>query len=707
MRVVIALGGNALLQRGEPMTAEAQRANVRVAAPALAAVALQHQLVLSHGNGPQVGLLALQAAAYQDVEPYPLDILGAQTEGMIGYVLEQELGNILPFEVPFATLLTMIEVDPADPAFDKPTKYVGPVYDQAEAEALSAEKGWDVAPDGDRWRRVVPSPEPKRIFAIRPIRWLLDQDVVVICAGGGGIPTMYAADAERTLVGVEAVIDKDLASELLAREVNANLFVMVTDVDGVYLNWGTLDQRRLESVTPEELREARLRRRVDGTQGRSCRPLRRTHRNASRHRQSPRHHRHRRRKRRYPGDSYLRIGPPPLAASTHRVRRSTPVPESGPVRWRTMSTPHPTSEASDAAGDPAAGGVPRSLKLASEITWRTALVVAGALAVIWVFLELSVVTVPAFVALLAATVLYPPVVWLRDRGWPRLLATWTVLLGVVALVVAGVALLVPAFLAETEDLGTQLDEGIAEVENWLETGPLGIENADIKGALDSAADQLMDAGPALFEGVTVVVEVLAGMLIALVMVFFFIKDGPKITDWASKHMPATRRDDWRRASAAAWSALGAYFRGTLVVGIVNGTAIGIGLAILGVPLALPLAVITAASAFFPVVGAVVAGALAALVALVTEGPVDALIVVGLTVAVQQLEGDVLSPVIMGRVLSLHPLVILVVLTIGAVTAGILGAFLAVPVTAMAIAATSSLRQARLRNDLPAHPAEGI
>jgi carbamate kinase len=255
MRVVIALGGNALLKRGEPMTAEVQRGNVRSAAPALATVAWKHQLLLSHGNGPQVGLLALQSAAYTEVDAYPLDVLGAQTEGMIGYVLEQELGNLLPAEVPFATLLTMVEVRPDDPAFDDPTKFVGPVYDHDEAERLAAERGWVVKPDGDKWRRVVPSPQPARIFEIRPIRWLLDKGAVVICAGGGGVPTMFAPDTDRMLVGVEAVIDKDLASELLAREVEADLFVMVTDVDGVYTGWGTPGQRRLEQVTPDELRE--------------------------------------------------------------------------------------------------------------------------------------------------------------------------------------------------------------------------------------------------------------------------------------------------------------------------------------------------------------------------------------------------------------------------------------------------------------------
>ncbi|TWD79992.1 carbamate kinase [Kribbella amoyensis] len=258
MRVVVALGGNALLKRGEPMTAERQRANVKAAAPALAAIAMSHQLVLSHGNGPQVGLLALQAAAYPDVEPYPLDILSAQTEGMIGYVIEQELGNELPPDIPLATVLTMIEVDPDDPAFGDPAKFVGPVYPQDQAEKLAADQGWTVKPDGEYWRRVVPSPEPRRIFEIRPIRWLLDRGVIVICAGGGGVPTMFAPGNGKALVGVEAVIDKDLASQLLAAEVGADLLVLATDVDGVYLDWGTPRQRRLDVVPASELRKPAL-----------------------------------------------------------------------------------------------------------------------------------------------------------------------------------------------------------------------------------------------------------------------------------------------------------------------------------------------------------------------------------------------------------------------------------------------------------------
>ncbi len=253
MRVVIALGGNALLKRGEPMSADRQRANVKVAAAALALIARDHELVISHGNGPQVGLLALQSAAFHDVEAYPLDILGAETQGMIGYLIEQELGNRLPFEKPLATILTMVEVDPTDPAFADPSKFVGPVYSREKAEALAAEKGWVVKPDGANWRRVVPSPRPTRIFEIRPMRWLLEHGAVVICAGGGGVPTMYVAHHERQLVGVEAVVDKDLASDLLARDLDADLFVMATDVDGVYADWGTSNQRRLDRVSPSQL----------------------------------------------------------------------------------------------------------------------------------------------------------------------------------------------------------------------------------------------------------------------------------------------------------------------------------------------------------------------------------------------------------------------------------------------------------------------
>ncbi|HET6349209.1 MAG TPA: carbamate kinase [Candidatus Krumholzibacteria bacterium] len=253
-RIVIALGGNAILRRGEALTVENQRRNVRAAVRSIAPLAEHNDLVISHGNGPQVGLLALQSAASGD--NVTLDVLGAETEGMIGYMIEQELGNLVPFERPFATMLTMVEVSPDDPAFQNPSKPIGPMYTREEAEAVARERGWSVAPDGNGWRRVVPSPLPKRIFEIRPIRWLLERNTIVICAGGGGVPTMYLPD--RTLSGADVVIDKDRASAVLAREVGADLFVMATDVPGVYADWGTSQHRLLQHTNPDELRALRF-----------------------------------------------------------------------------------------------------------------------------------------------------------------------------------------------------------------------------------------------------------------------------------------------------------------------------------------------------------------------------------------------------------------------------------------------------------------
>jgi len=251
MRVVVALGGNALLQRGQALNAENQRENIRVAAAELAEVHKNHELVIAHGNGPQVGLLALMDAAYTAVDPYPLDVLGAETVGMIGYMIEQELGNIIPFEDHIVTVLTQILVDPADPAFQNPTKPVGPIYEKAEAEKLQKEKGWSMAPDGEYFRKVVPSPLPQRIIEMNAIRMLVDSGIVVICAGGGGIPTAY--DENHKLYGVEAVIDKDLASGLLSKGLDAEMFVMLTDVPNVYVDFGTENQRSIKAAHPDAL----------------------------------------------------------------------------------------------------------------------------------------------------------------------------------------------------------------------------------------------------------------------------------------------------------------------------------------------------------------------------------------------------------------------------------------------------------------------
>jgi carbamate kinase len=250
VRLVVALGGNALLRRGLPMTTANQRASVAAACAALAPVAAEHELVVTHGNGPQVGLLALQAAAYDDVSTYPLDVLGAQTEGMIGYLIEEELGNRVPPGRAIATLLTMTEVDPADPAFEDPTKFVGPGYDRDDALALAAERGWVVRPDGDRWRRVVASPLPQRIVELPTIRLLVEHGCVVVCAGGGGVPTACEPGSRRR-VGVEAVIDKDRASAVLARDLDADGLVIATDVDAVYREWGTPGKRAVARAHPD------------------------------------------------------------------------------------------------------------------------------------------------------------------------------------------------------------------------------------------------------------------------------------------------------------------------------------------------------------------------------------------------------------------------------------------------------------------------
>ena len=245
------MGGNALLRRDEPMTIENQRSNVALACEHLAPVAADHELVISHGNGPQIGLLALEAEAYRALRAYPLDVLGAETQGMVGYLIEQELRNRLPSDTAVATLLTMVEVDPADPAFTHPGKPIGPRYSTDEVAQLRQETQWAFLPDGDKLRRVVPAPAPKRILEERQIRSLLDAGCVVICGGGGGIPCAYGEDGR--LHGLEAVVDKDHASGLLARDVHADVFVMATDTPHAYLGFATSTPRAITAAHPDAL----------------------------------------------------------------------------------------------------------------------------------------------------------------------------------------------------------------------------------------------------------------------------------------------------------------------------------------------------------------------------------------------------------------------------------------------------------------------
>lgn len=263
MLFVAALGGNALLRREQALTAENQRENARIAALALARVLREgHDLVITHGNGPQVGLLALQGLAHKPDQAYPLDILGAETEGMIGYLIEQELENALEHDRTVATLLTQVRVDPDDPAFASPAKFVGPLYDKAEAETMAKRNGWAIAADGDHWRRVVASPMPVEIPDLKVIRQLLNHGTVVICAGGGGIPVVARPDG--SLAGVEAVIDKDAVSALLAEALGADGLLLLTDVDGIMRDFGTDAAARISHLTPEEARALDL---PDGSMG--------------------------------------------------------------------------------------------------------------------------------------------------------------------------------------------------------------------------------------------------------------------------------------------------------------------------------------------------------------------------------------------------------------------------------------------------------
>ncbi|GJA09089.1 carbamate kinase [Aeromonas caviae] len=247
--VVVALGGNALLRRGEPLEADIQRKNIATAAKTIALIAQEYNVVLVHGNGPQVGLLALQNSAYTKVSPYPLDVLGAESQGMIGYMLIQELKNLMPSRNVTA-LLTQVQVDPQDPAFANPTKFIGPVYEEVEARALAAEKQWSVKADGKFFRRVVPSPLPQRIVEGDAIETLIAQGHLIICTGGGGIPVTWDG---QSLTGIEAVIDKDMSAAYLAKQIKADALLILTDADAVYLDWGKPTQRPLRVTSPDEL----------------------------------------------------------------------------------------------------------------------------------------------------------------------------------------------------------------------------------------------------------------------------------------------------------------------------------------------------------------------------------------------------------------------------------------------------------------------
>lgn len=250
MKIVVALGGNALLKRGEPMTEAVQRGNIHTAAVSLLAlIQAGHQLIITHGNGPQVGLIALQADAGPEDGHYPLDVLGAESQGMIGYLIEQELRNLLPRTALVASILTQVVVSSADESFLHPTKPIGPLYGEGEAKSLMASKGWTCALDGSKWRRVVASPDPLEVLQLASIVALVDHGVIVICAGGGGVPVVRNADGK--LEGVEAVIDKDFTSQVLALHLKADMLLLLTDVDAVYVNYGLPNAAPIARMGPD------------------------------------------------------------------------------------------------------------------------------------------------------------------------------------------------------------------------------------------------------------------------------------------------------------------------------------------------------------------------------------------------------------------------------------------------------------------------
>jgi carbamate kinase len=252
MKIVVALGGNALLQRGEPLEAQIQHRNIASACASIAKVATNNQIILTHGNGPQVGLLALQNDAYKDVSPYPLYVLGAETQGMIGALFVQELKNNLPNKN-ICCLLTHVLVDETDSAFKNPTKFVGPVYDQQKADALAKEKNWTMKQDGKYLRRVVPSPHPKDIVEISTLKYMLEEpDTILVCAGGGGIPVV---DKQNKLSGIDAVIDKDKASSLLAKKIQADAFIILSDISAVETKFGEPDSKKIKTIHPDNIND--------------------------------------------------------------------------------------------------------------------------------------------------------------------------------------------------------------------------------------------------------------------------------------------------------------------------------------------------------------------------------------------------------------------------------------------------------------------
>jgi predicted PurR-regulated permease PerM len=336
------------------------------------------------------------------------------------------------------------------------------------------------------------------------------------------------------------------------------------------------------------------------------------------------------------------------------------------------------------------------LARAAAVSWRVLVIVAASALVLYLLVQLRLVVLPVILALFLSTLLVPPANLLRRRGLPPSAATAAVVVGAVLLLAGVVLLLVTQVTPQLSTLGQQVTRGIEDVQRWLATGPLHVSEEELSGTFDRLRASFGGDGRGvargLLTGATVAGEIAAGLILTLVLTFFFVKDGDRFSGFLLDVVGEQRREDARAIGRQAWETVSAYLRGVATVGLVDAVLIGIGLVIVGVPLVIPLAVLTFFGAFFPLVGAFLAGALAALVALVAKGPLAALIVIGITIGVQQLEGHVLAPVVLGRAVNLHPVAILLALTAGAVLAGIVGAFLAVPVMAVAWTVLVYLRQ---------------
>jgi putative heme transporter len=348
--------------------------------------------------------------------------------------------------------------------------------------------------------------------------------------------------------------------------------------------------------------------------------------------------------------------------------------------------------------------VPLPLKRSGLWSAYLLLTLAGFLAVLYLIVRLKLIFIPVFVALLITTLLAPLATYLRNRGWRPLLATWAVILGSLIVLSGIVAVLIPQFTSQFDEMKTRATQGFDDVVKWLGEGPLNISEQDLDRYLEQATQRIQENSESITGGIlsslTVTFEFIAGILLVFVLVFFFLKDGNQIWDWFKRQAARDNRDHIDEMGRRAWSTLTGYVRGTAFIALVDATLIGVALLMVGNPLWIPLAVITFFGAFFPIVGAVVAGAIAALVTLVTNGVADALIITAVIVLIQQIEGDVLQPVVMGKAVRLHPIVILIVLTAGAILGGIAGAFVSVPATAVAATVGNYLKtQLRAEEDL--------